>query len=601
MKDLFKLNSATAHNVALRVALIYAGFSLLWILFSDQILLYIVQDPELITRIQMMKGWTFVIVTSFIVYALLFREITKVKQAEEKLREHEKNYREIFNATSDAIFIHNAENGKILDVNQSMLNMFGYSYGDVFQQTMKDLSVGIPPHTNQEAVALVRKTIEHGPQLFEWKSRKKNGEGFWTEVALKSSKVGGQLRVIAVVRDISDRKKAEKEKEEAEVKSRQVQKIEAIGTLAGGIAHDFNNVLAAILGYAELAETKVPAGSSIAADIEQVLKAGNRAKELVQQILAFSHQTKQEEESIQLHPIIKEALKLLRASLPTSIEIKQNIDPNCGAILADPTQIHQVVMNLCTNAYHAMREKGGILTISLLPAAIERNDLKVRSLTITPGDYVKFEVSDTGQGMDRDTLDKIFDPYFTTKSIGEGSGMGLSLVHGIIKNIGGHITAHSEHGKGATFSVYFPRLKSVPLGDGETETREPIPRRHESILFVDDEEIIAQMGRKMLVSMGYRARAFTNTQAALQEFKDQPEYYDLVITDMTMPNMTGSEFAKKLLGLRPDIPIILCTGFSEMINEEKAKAIGIREYLMKPVSKIDLAKVIRKVLDKKEK
>ncbi|BCO08972.1 hypothetical protein GF1_13480 [Desulfolithobacter dissulfuricans] len=529
---------------------------------------------------------------------LLLREITKVKEAEILLRDREKNYLEIFNATSEAIFIHDADNGKILDANHSVSDMFGYSHEEVLQLSINDLNLGAYPYSQQEAVHLVKRAVEQGPQLFEWKARKKSGECFWTEVALKSSEVGGQRRVIAVVRDITDRKQAEQDKEKLDIKIRQVQKIEAIGTLAGGIAHDFNNILAAILGYGELALNKLPAGSPLAADIEQVLMAGTRAKELVKQILTFSRQSEHNVEPIQLHPIIKEALKLLRASIPASIEIKQDIDPNCGSVLADPTQIHQVIMNLCTNAYHAMRENGGVLSVSLLPVTIEKNDKKASSLAIAPGDYVKLEVSDTGHGIDQDTLEKIFDPYFTTKSIGEGSGMGLSVVHGIIKSIGGHIMAYSEPGMGATFNIYLPRIKYASE-NREIVNGESPPRGKEKILFVDDEATIAQMGRQMLESLGYRVKSLTSSQAALEEFQIHPEYYDLVITDMAMPKMTGSELTEKLLAIKQDIPIILCTGFSEMMNKDKAKSIGIREYLMKPVTMLDLAKAVREVLDKK--
>ena len=377
---------------------------------------------------------------------------------------------------------------------------------------------------------------------------------------------------------------------------RQSQKMEAIGTLAGGIAHDFNNILAPILGYTEMALTRVSPYDSLASDLQQVVKATLRAKELVQQILAFSRQSPKERKPLLPHLIVKEALKLLRASLPATIEIREEISPECGAILADPTQLHQIIMNLCTNAYQAMRETGGVLGVSLMKVTIGEEDKKVISSELTPGDYVLLEVSDTGCGMDHATLARIFEPYFTTKTKGEGTGLGLSVVHGIVKSYQGQITVYSEPGTGTNFHVYLPRVAEAPAMDIGTVCQETIPTGTERLLVVDDEEQITEMLRLILQNLGYQVTTCGNSHEALSLFAQDSAAFDLLITDMTMPGLTGFELAQKALAIRPDLPIVLCTGFSELINKETAQAIGIRAYLMKPVSVRELAKTVRKAL-----
>ena len=410
-------------------------------------------------------------------------------------------------------------------------------------------------------------------------------------------------QIIEYCVDITERKKAEEENKKISGQIIQLQKMEAIGTLAGGIAHDFNNILTAIIGFAELARYKALQGSDIRTMLDRVIDAGVRAKDLVQQILSFSRQAEQNRKPVEIQQIVKEALKLIRASIPTTIEIRQNIDDRCGAVLADPTQIHQVVMNLCTNAYHAMREKGGILGVSLKPVKIDRDVNTSSSLLLRPGDYLKLEISDTGHGMEHSVLKRIFEPYFTTKEQGQGTGMGLAVVHGIVKSHGGHITVYSEPNLGTTFHVYIPKLIAPAIGPA-TEACEEIPpefealpRGHERILLVDDEEQISLMEQEVLQSLGYTVEAFTDSPGAFQAFQACPDKFDMVLTDMTMPKMTGAELSRKILAIRHDIPIILCTGFSELINAEKAKELGIREYVMKPILISEIALIIRKVFD----
>ena len=374
---------------------------------------------------------------------------------------------------------------------------------------------------------------------------------------------------------------------------RQAQKMEAIGTLTGGITHDFNNILAAIIGYTDLAIIDIPDGSKARYNLLEAKKAIRRAKELVNQILTFSRQSEQKLIPVKISIIIKEALKLLRASLPTTIEIHKHIERDTGTIKADPTQVHQVLMNLCTNAGHAMRENGGgILDVRLRNVSISKKS----EIDLDPGPYVKLTVSDTGHGITPDVLERIFDPYFTTKEKGEGTGLGLSLVHGIVKDHGGTITVESEPEKGTTFHIFFPRIEEAEKG-ADKVAEEPLPNGQERILFIDDEFALVDIGKQMLEYLGYKVTTKTDSLEALKLFQEQPHEFDLVITDMTMPNMTGEKLAKELMRIRPDVPIILCTGFCGQITEENAKEIGIKEFAMKPLVMEDLAKTIRKVLN----
>lgn len=401
------------------------------------------------------------------------------------------------------------------------------------------------------------------------------------------------IQMIEYCVDITKQKQSQEEKANLETRLRQAHKMEAIGTLAGGIAHDFNNILGGVLGYADMAKDEVPVGSSAYNDLKNVLKAGYKAKELVKQILTFSRQA--EVERIPLHPqsIIKEAAKLLRSSIPTTIEIHQDIDPKCGVVLADPTQVHQILMNLCTNAYHAMEETGGKLEITLKNTELKTEDFQ-HEPDFEPGSYVELMVRDTGNGMPQEIRNRIFDPYFTTKETRKGTGMGLAIVHGIVKSYGGVIRVESEPGKGTTFQIFFPVVEKDV--EAEPESQEQIPTGKERVLFIDDEPLLADMGKAMLERLGYTVTVRKSSLEALEAFRAQPDKFDIVITDQTMPEMTGAHMAKEILLIRSDIPIILCTGYSTSISEKKAKEIGIKEFALKPLIKKDIAILIRKVL-----
>ncbi|MEJ2154099.1 MAG: ATP-binding protein [Desulfobacteraceae bacterium] len=394
--------------------------------------------------------------------------------------------------------------------------------------------------------------------------------------------------------EIAERKQMETEKEKLTEQLIYAQKMEAIGTMAGGIAHDFNNILMPIIGYAEMTMLDLAPGSENWKNLNQIVMGGKRAKELIRQILTFSRQTDHASRPIHLEPLVKETLKLMRSSLPSTIEIRESIDPDC-AILGNPTRMHQLLMNLCTNASQAMRLGNGTLTISVDEVRY-RERVVADGLKLEPGRYVRLQVSDTGQGIQESIQSRILEPYFTTKPPDQGTGLGLSVVHGIVKKHGGHLTFSSKVNEGTTFQVFFPKY-SGSMADENPMPEYNVTGGSEQIWVLDDDRAIAMMEQKMLQNLGYTARAFTRGDQLIEEFKNNGDGVDLIITDMTMPNLTGAELARQLIILRADIPIILCTGFSENIDAAKAKQIGIRQYLMKPVVMKELAHAVRKVLD----
>lgn len=432
---------------------------------------------------------------------------------------------------------------------------------------------------------------------FETEFQMRHKSGHWVDILCRSTIVrdenGYPSRMVGTHVDLSDKKRLEEQ-------LRQSQKMESLGTLAGGIAHDFNNILAPILGFTELLLEGTAPSDSAADSLKEIKRAAERAKNLVNQILVFSRKKEQSRRPVYPHIIVKETLNLLRSTLPKTIEIRSEISSDCGMILGDPAQLEQIVMNLCTNAYHSMREKGGILGVSLKSLEISETDQKVFGRELSPGPYIDITVSDTGCGMDDHTINRIFEPYFTTKNKGEGTGLGLASVHGTVKSYGGHISVYSEVGQGSAFHVYLPAAEeNVGLPDmPENDPKQVLPGGNERLLVVDDEEPITRLLNEQLEMLGYQVSVCTDSGCALEFFRDKPDGFDLLITDMTMPQYTGLDLSKKVLEVRPDMPIILCTGFSELINKEQVMSLGIRDFLIKPVPHTDLAIAIRKALKK---
>jgi two-component system, cell cycle sensor histidine kinase and response regulator CckA len=391
------------------------------------------------------------------------------------------------------------------------------------------------------------------------------------------------------------RKRMEQEKTAIEAQLRQAQKMEAIGTLAGGIAHDFNNILAAIVGYSELILYGLPEDSPERYNAQQVLKASMRAKDLVRQILLFSRQRgEQPRQPVDILPVLTESLRLLRASLPTTIDIHHHFALNEGVVVGDPTQIQQVLINLCANGAHAMKDGGGVLTIHLDGVDVD-GGFYVSGNKLTSGSYLRLTVSDTGHGMEPGVRERIFDPYFTTKGVGEGSGLGLAVVHGIVKRMNGAIGVKSAPGEGTAFEVYIPRSDSA-VASRNIES-EPIPTGHECVLWVDDDGALVEVGKQMLERLGYQVVGTSNSAEALYIFQQQGDQFDLVITDFTMPQMTGMDLARQILAIRPGTPIILCTGYSDSVDAVTAEQAGICAFAMKPLAQRDLAQVVRRALD----
>ncbi|RLC24006.1 MAG: hypothetical protein DRH56_07035 [Deltaproteobacteria bacterium] len=508
--------------------------------------------------------------------------------AERSLRSSEERYRRLFEETRDAIAI-TTRKGRFIDANQAFLDLFGYSREDLSRMTFKEL------YADPLLGRVFRREAEKKGFVkdFEVALMRKDGvkRDCLLTMSVRREDAGKIAGYQGIIRDISGYL-------ELEARLRQAQKMEAIGTLAGGIAHDFNNILTAIMGYAELAGMEAPDHGHMRDDIGEVIKACYRARDLVSQILAFSRQSEEKKRPLYVSSIVKEVLKLLKASLPATIEIKSRIDEDAGPVIADPIQVHQVLMNLCTNARHAMREQGGVLEVSLSGTELGSGD-PILEPEMAPGPYVRLTVRDTGCGMTPGIISRIFDPYFTTKEQGEGTGLGLAVSLGIVKSHGGTITVHSEQGKGSLFEVYLPlapRTEESLLEKEEPPEAATVPGGHERILFVDDEAPLVEMVERILRNMGYRVETRTSSIEALELFRAHPERFDLVITDMTMPNMTGDRLAREIMKIRPGIPVILCTGFSERITREQARRMGIREFLLKPLVSRDLAAAIRKAM-----
>ena len=513
------------------------------------------------------------------------RDISERKKGEEALRESEEKFRTVMEANPDPVVVYDIE-GNVIYFNPAFTRVFGWTLAERLGNKM---DVFVPEEAWRETKMMIQKVLA-GERFSSIETLRYNKKGDVIPVsvsgAIYKDKNGNPIGSVINLRDISDQKKLEAQLQQA-------QKMEAVGTLAGGIAHDFNNILSSVIGYTELALEHEKRGTFQHKNLQEVLLAGNRAKDLVKQILTFSRQVDQKQKPIQVKPLVKEALRMLRASIASTVEIEQNVQSN-ELVMGDPTQIHQILMNLCTNAAHAMEDNGGLLTISLFDEELD-TDVISNHPDLKPGPHIILTVTDTGHGIPPNVMNKIFDPFFTTKEKGKGTGLGLSVVHGIVRGHGGDIYVYSEPGKGSTFKVCLPVIES--RFKPEKRAERPIPTGTERILFIDDEPEIMRLGKQTLESLGYDVVARNSSIEALELFKAKKDRFDLVITDMTMPHMTGEKLAEQLMQIRPDIPVILCTGFSYMIDEAKALDMGIRAFIAKPILKQEIAEAIRKVLD----
>ncbi len=521
---------------------------------------------------------------------------TEKKRSLEVLRENEAQFRSIVENSHDGIILIGADY-KFLYVNDEFCRITSRSHdeliGEDFRVVLDDESVDLVADRYRR-----RQQGESVPAKYEFNILRKTGEKRRVEFSgnvIRDSH--GKIKTIGQLLDITRNREVEEEKSRLKTKLQQAQKMEAIGTLAGGIAHDFNNILSAILGYSQLALLNSQGNDKVQKYIQQLTASSERAKSLVQQILAFSRQTKAEKIPVDIGSIFKEVLKLIRPIIPSTIEITHNVVSNLGAVLADQTQIHQVLMNLCVNASQAMEAEGGKLSVELSQVDLTADDV-INYNDIEPGKYLGLTVQDTGVGMDEETMSHIFEPYFTTKKVTEGTGMGLALVHGIVTDCGGDIKVSSKPGVGTTFVVLFPVIeKEIP--EMESSILD-LPTGNEQVLFVDDEKFLVDIGIEMLNDLGYKVEGRTSSYDALEAFRANPNKYDIVITDMTMPEMAGDKLAMEIKKIRSDIPIIICSGFSKVMTQEKAQRIGVKSFLNKPITMEEMAYTIRKELDEKK-
>ena len=528
----------------------------------------------------------------------LASDISGIKQIEEKVHEKDIQFRKLSSNVPDLIFQFTRRPDGTYCVpiaSEGIKNIFGCSPEDVLDD-FTPIGKVIYPEDAERVINDIEYSAKHLTYFMcEFRVQIPGKPIQWIYSRSTPEKLpDGSITWFGFNADITDRKRAEVEREKLQAQLQQSQKMESIGTLAGGIAHDFNNLLYPIIGFAEMLKEDLPPDSPEHDSAQEIFNAGRRGGELVKQILAFSRQTEHKLSPVRFQKILTEVCKLTRSTIPSDIKIHLDIQKDCGLVMAESTQLHQIAMNLITNAYHAVEKTSGEISIQLKEIILDNDDLKDSPLQ--PGQYVMLSVSDNGVGIPKEIMNNIFEPYFTTKEKGKGTGLGLAVVYGILTEHKGDIKVYSEEGKGTTFNVYLPLMKK----SNETISTEKELNKltgTERILLVDDEESVVRLEKLMLERLGYNVSALSNSLEALETFNSNPDGYDLVISDMTMPNMTGDKLARELMSIRPDIPVIICTGFSERINKEQAEANKVKGFLMKPVVKSEMAQMVRKVLD----
>ncbi len=522
------------------------------------------------------------------------QDITDLRHADEMIRESKELYEKLTELSLAGIYL--IQKGEFKFLNARAASMVGCLPGELVGRRADNI---IHPddraRAGENAQSMLRGELT---APYEFRIITKDGKTRWVMEAVSAICNGRNRLVLGNAMDITERKAEEEKRKFLEYQLQQAQRIEALGTLAGGIAHDFNNILSSLIGFTELAMRESRADKRLH-HLEQVMRASERAKNLTAQILDFSRREEAGKKPLDIRMIIKETLKLLKASLPATILIKPEMTTKPATVLADPTQIHQIMMNLGTNAAHAMREKGGVLQVQLSLIEMDQEEMALPDTGLKAGPYVRLKISDTGQGIDPANLDRIFHPFFTTKKQGEGTGLGLSVVYGIVKNHGGMISVKSSPGNGTAFTIYLPYITTGMVA-GDKESSFPSPSGKERILFVDDESAIVDAAAQYLRSMGYDVIATTESLEALKIFRRRPDRIDLVITDMTMPRLTGLELSMEILAIRADLPIIICSGYNQLLQEKLLKRLGISHFVKKPITLADLNRRVRQVLDKQQ-
>ncbi len=512
------------------------------------------------------------------------RDITDRKEAQAALLKSEERYRSIFEQSNDAIYMATLT-GNLIDFNEAACDLFGYTRDEIMTMNGADFYED-PQHRDE----MLRRIEEAGfASGFETRMLRKDGTVLHVvlNTVARRDEAGAIFGLQGIVRDVTHER-------ELETQLRRTQRLESLGTLAGGIAHDFNNILSSVIGYTQMGLRGLNEGEELHDDLSRVLNAGMRAKDLVQQILTFSRQVDGKRSKVGLHLIIKEVLDLLEVSLPPNISVESEFSKNTGSVIADPTQMHQVVMNLCTNSYHAMKKSGGVLSVSLSPAT-ECQETGTPIPKLPEGEWVCLTIRDTGMGMDETTLERIFDPFFTTKAPGEGTGLGMSTTHGIVTSHGGVIDIQSSPGKGTTICVCLPGTKPTSLQ--QSSTCAPLQRGHESIVVVDDDEQCATLSEKLLQELGYEVTVFTDSVKALECVRREDQPFDLMITDYAMPGIYGLELARELLQAKPTLPVILLTGSAAFELQHCDDLQNLKALVRKPFSINEITHTVRKVLD----
>ncbi len=516
-----------------------------------------------------------------------------VKERIQALAESEEKYAAVVKQASEGIYLLDPYSKQILEFNDAFAKIIGLPDNKVGNLIVYDFVA----HPKDDINRIIQHAVSSGNYYIgERQYLRQDGSLIDVESSAKLIRFCGKEILCVIVRDISERKRDEREREQLQDRLRQAQKMEAIGTLAGGIAHDFNNILSAIIGYSELVKMGLPSSSQAVKDIDEIVRSGMRAADLVKQILAFSRKADRTMQVIAPNHIIKEAVKMLRATFPATVTMVEEIDEECGFVLVDPTGLHQIVLNLCTNAFQALPNQKGTIGIRLF--RLDGSDKNPAQ-----GPMAVLAVSDSGCGMDKVTVDRIFEPYFTTKAKGKGTGLGLAVVHGIVQDYNGRITVDSVLGEGSTFTVYIPLSDEGQKSIGSFAPEPaPVPAsstKAQRILFVDDELALCSLCERHLKNSGYQVTVTTDSREALAKIRSRPDFFDLLITDQTMPDLTGIELAKEVLDINPMLPIIMCSGHSDIVSEDDALTAGIKRYLFKPFTKKELLDTIREVVENK--